>query len=596
MLYTQFGTTGGDFASDSAGFEEWKVKQYPYVAVTKTATTSLTRTYDWTISKSVTPATWDLFTGDSGTSAYTVAVDKTGSSDSGWAVSGTITIENTSEADAVIDSVTDVISGVGTVVASCGVTFPYTLDEGDDLSCTYSSPLPDGTSRTNTATVELDYGGLFTATAPVSFASPTITEVNGTVNVSDTVQGALGSASDDKTWNYDRTFTCNGDAGKHDNTATITQTGQTASASVTVACHEIAVTKTATTSLTRTYDWTISKSVTPATWDLFTGDSGTSAYTVAVDKTGSSDAGWAVSGTITVSNVGNPIAARINSVSDVISPAIAASVSCGVTFPYTLAAGGTLNCTYSAALPDGTSRTNTATAVRQNYSYASNGTPTATGTTSKTGTAPVSFSSPTITEVNGTIDVTDSYAGALGSASDDTSWDYDRTFTCDGDKGGHDNTATITQTGQTASASVTVACHEITVTKTATPTYTRMYHWKITKSSGDPNGQVLVLNPGEIYANYPYSVTVNLDSPAYTDSAWAVSGNIAVSNVGNPIAAKINSVSDVISGIGSVSISCGVTFPYTLAAGGTLNCTYSSALPDATSRTNTATAVRQNYD
>ena len=53
--------------------------------------------------------------------------------------------------------------------------------------------------------------------------------------------------------------------------------------------------------------------------------------------------------------------AVITGVSDVISPAIAASVSCGVSFPYTLANGATLNCTYSASLPDAADRVNTVT-------------------------------------------------------------------------------------------------------------------------------------------------------------------------------------------------------------------------------------------
>ncbi len=59
---------------------------YDYeVAVTKTANTSLTRTYTWKIDKSVTPATWNLFNGDSGTSDYTIAVTRT-VADSNWKV------------------------------------------------------------------------------------------------------------------------------------------------------------------------------------------------------------------------------------------------------------------------------------------------------------------------------------------------------------------------------------------------------------------------------------------------------------------------------------------------------------------------------
>jgi len=65
------------------------------LSVSKTADTSFTRTFNWTIDKSVTPESWDLFTGDSGTSEYTVAVTKSDPVDSDWAVSGNITIANT---------------------------------------------------------------------------------------------------------------------------------------------------------------------------------------------------------------------------------------------------------------------------------------------------------------------------------------------------------------------------------------------------------------------------------------------------------------------------------------------------------------------
>jgi hypothetical protein len=49
-----------------------------------------------------------------------------------------------------------------------------------------------------------------------------------------------------------------------------------------------------------------------------------------------------------------------------------------------------LNCSYSTAHPDATSRTNTVTAVLQN---------TPSGTTSFTGTANVSFANPTVSHV-----------------------------------------------------------------------------------------------------------------------------------------------------------------------------------------------------
>lgn len=120
---------------------------------------------------------------------------------------------------------------------------------------------------------------------------------------------------------------------------------------------ELKVEKTASTELTRTHDWTIDKSVSPDSWDLFTGDSGTSDYTVSVDKGEGVDSAWKVTGTIKVTA---PVAATVTSVTDTLSPDIAADVDCPGTFPVNLGAGQSLDCTYSADLPDASTRTNTA--------------------------------------------------------------------------------------------------------------------------------------------------------------------------------------------------------------------------------------------
>jgi hypothetical protein len=422
VLYSQWGLTENytaddeDFFSDS-GFEEWKVKNYPYVTVSKTANTTFTRTFAWTIDKSVTPATWNLFTGDTGTSDYTVTLTKGAGVDSAWAVSGTISINNPGTLDAVISSVSDVISGAPTTATVvCPWSFPHTLAAGASTSCTYSAPLPNGTSQTNTATVTLSAGTVFQGTAAVTFGSPTTT-VNGTVHVTDTYAGgpqhqafsSSGSAT------YSRTFACDADSGTHGNTATIDETGQNDSASVTVNCYALGVTKDADTSLSRKYTWSIDKSSSdPTNIILNPGETFLYHYSVTVNVTGHTDSAWAASGDIHVNNPA-PIAATINGVSDVISGGITATVACGVSFPYTLAAGATLDCTYSATLPDATDRTNTATATLQNHAYASNGTPTNTGTTNFSGTAAVSFASATITEVDECIAVTDSQGGSLGT-------------------------------------------------------------------------------------------------------------------------------------------------------------------------------------
>jgi len=138
-------------------------------------------------------------------------------------------------------------------------------------------------------------------------------------------------------------------------------------------------------------------------------------YEVTVNAT-SEDSDHAVSGKITVHNPA-PIDATLNSVSDVISGAGAADVDCGVTFPHTLAAGETLECSYSAVLPDGAQRTNTATATLQNYDYDSAGQGTADNTTDFNGTADVDPNNATVDEVDESIDVTDTLQGALGTVN-----------------------------------------------------------------------------------------------------------------------------------------------------------------------------------
>lgn len=391
---------------------------YDYeVDVEKTAETTFTRTFEWTIDKSVTPETWDLFTGDSGTSKYTVAVTKTGYTDSDWAVSGVITIGNNTPFDATIENVTDTITGFGVVAVDCGVTFPHVLSSGGALACTYNTPLPDGSTRTNTATVATSgiVGGN-SDDADVVFGAPT-TLVNDTINVVDT-NGGSWSFSDSGSVIYMQTFTCDADAGVHYNIATIGETGQTDDATVIVNCYALEVKKDASTSFTRTYDWSIDKSADQSSITLSVGQQFLVNYSIVVDLdsvTPYTDSEWGVSGVIGVFNDA-PMDATLNSISDIVSPDIAATVDCGgLSFPYTLLADDKLYCLYSTSLPDAASRTNTATATLQNFSYAYDGTPTASGTTDFSGNADVVFSDTPTEEIDECIDISDTNIGFLGT-------------------------------------------------------------------------------------------------------------------------------------------------------------------------------------
>lgn len=370
------------------------------LTASKTANATYTRTYTWDISKTVDDDSHEGFTGDSFTSNYDVAVDQT-VVDSDFAVSGTIAVDNPTPFT-VSFNVSDSVGGTNADV-DCPTD---SLAPGASTTCTYSASLSGPNNGTNTATVTSSNSNVkgTTASASYTFGDPTTTVGDATINVTDTLGGSLGSANGDKTFSYSVTFTCDEDEGENPNTATIVETGDTASASVNVTCYELTVTKDADTSLTRTWTWTIDKSADQDTLLLSDGQLHTVNYEVTVDAT-SADSDWAVEGTISVYNPA-PIDATLNSVSDVVSSGINATVDCGQTFPYTLAAGDTLTCSYSASLPNGNNRTNTATATIQN---------SPSGTTDFTGSANVDFSNATVDQVDQCIDVSDTNVGSLGT-------------------------------------------------------------------------------------------------------------------------------------------------------------------------------------
>jgi hypothetical protein len=418
VLYSAMGATADQITADpdeanwvtDATFEEFSTIKRPYVTVDKTANSAFTRTYEWTIEKTVDPDTWDLFNGETGTSEYTVTVTKTGYTDSGVTVTGNITIVNPSDDDVVVVDVTDELTdGVTTwpLDVVCPVTLPATLEPDDELVCTYSSnELTVEGELTNTAYVELEELGTSSVTIPVDIGDPT-TEVNDTINVDDTYAGDLGEFSDTDETTYTRTFTCDADEGTHGNTATIVETGQSDDADVTVNCYEISVTKDADPELTRTFTWDIEKSSETVELTLQPQATYDVDYEIRVFTTGFTDSDWFVSGQITVNNPHPSRVAEITAVSDVVSPAIAASVDCGEAFPYDIAAGGSLVCDYEADLPDDASRTNTATATQQLYDFDEDLVATAAGTTDRDGTANVDFANAIVNMVDECVDVAD---------------------------------------------------------------------------------------------------------------------------------------------------------------------------------------------
>jgi hypothetical protein len=146
-----------------------------------------------------------------------------------------------------------------------------------------------------------------------------------------------------------------------------------------------------------------------------------------------------------------------------------------------------------------------------------------------------------------------------------------------------------------------IAVPTITVTKDATPTFTREWDWVIRKQAfygGDlteiPTGTIIApLMPGQT-VDVDYKVTA---TPTPTDKGWAVSGTITVVVAGSlpPYAGTITVGDTLTPGDIPAAVDCddqtvGDQNTVDVSAAGSFTCSYSASLPDGTTRTNTATA------
>lgn len=429
-----FGDNDVELDKDSAKVE---VNCYD-LSVTKDAAASYTRTWNWDIDKTVNPQTISMFAGETHDADYKVSVDKTGYKDSDWMVEGKITITNPAPIDAEIKDVSDIVSEDIVANVECNVDFPYILEKGEELVCDYKASLPNSENRINTATVELQNykyhyeddpvkSGTkkFTGTANVIFGEPT--EVYNEVTVTDTnwEEGVTKSANDDTSWDYTKKLTCPTDktlytngyhSFKHENTATIVETGQTADATVTVNCYMISVAKTANTAYTRTWTWDIKKTGDQTSLELDLNESGMVNYTVTVDAT-HKDSKHNFSGKITIHNPA-PIDAVINDIKDMFiynDSWMEIDLDCGE-FDGTIAAGGSLICDYSKNLEGAINGTNKVNVYQEKNTYDSEGvaTPIEGEGDLYSAMADVDFTEATVTKVDKKVYVDDDQYGSLG--------------------------------------------------------------------------------------------------------------------------------------------------------------------------------------
>lgn len=246
----------GYFTPEDGGIQEM-------IDISKTAETSYTRQHFWDIDKSVdTEDDWMhdgynkiwLYIDGSGdeTATWTVDVTYEGYEDSDWAVSGEITITNSATVPIVVTSIVDTLGGTP-IDVDCGCSLPVTVPAGEQLICTYSEEgYVEGSNVVDvTYYVDEDNPVTETATADIVWEDPT-SVVNDVVNIQD-ISDLFGevdlgtvTAPNDASFTYDKEFAWE-DYGAdlcgdytYDNTATIVETEQSASATllVNVQCYD----------------------------------------------------------------------------------------------------------------------------------------------------------------------------------------------------------------------------------------------------------------------------------------------------------------------------------------------------------------------
>lgn len=212
------------------------------LTATKSANPTFTRTYAWTLTKSVDKTIVHQQSG-SATFNYTVTATRNSGTNSAWQVAGSINITNPNPI-AVAVTVSDSIEANAscTITGGANVTVPANTTSTVGYTCTYSQA-PASASQTNTASVSWTASGQLAgtsgsaqATASVTWGAPT-TLVDDQATVTDTQYTLTpGTISGTQTYTYSKTYTVPTGCVNYDNTASLTTnttaTNLTASQSV----------------------------------------------------------------------------------------------------------------------------------------------------------------------------------------------------------------------------------------------------------------------------------------------------------------------------------------------------------------------------
>jgi uncharacterized repeat protein (TIGR01451 family) len=221
------------------------------LTISKTAEPKFNRTFPWTVQKVVTSTPKvTLAGGATATFTYAVTATKGAAVDSGWTVSGAVTIQNPGPARSA--TVADAVPGTTCTVGGKPGSAAVTLAAGGPTTvaylCTYATAPAYNVAQTNTATVtwQAPGGGSITQTVTAPFTFNTGTAGNPAVTgdsatVVDTFNGGtpvtLGVVTQTTTFPTSHTFTVPAaQTGCVDlpNVVTVTSIGTPATATATV--------------------------------------------------------------------------------------------------------------------------------------------------------------------------------------------------------------------------------------------------------------------------------------------------------------------------------------------------------------------------
>lgn len=155
-----------------------------------TVRASIDRPFTWEIEKTADVDRLKLKPGETATINYSVTVQETEGA-TGWSASGEILVYNKQLGPVTVNSVTNVVSGVGPATVTCqGEALPRQLNSGAQLRCRFTIELPDATDRISTATASVG-SGEFTASAPVEFATAVDNRIDACVAIYDSLLGLV---------------------------------------------------------------------------------------------------------------------------------------------------------------------------------------------------------------------------------------------------------------------------------------------------------------------------------------------------------------------------------------------------------------------